>query len=615
MREASQLKIAIIGDIALDCAYFIKESSEASVETDLPVNIVDHYLQDGGAAANLAINVAALGAQCDVFGIIGKDSFGQILIDKLKAHHVNTEFIVRQNDFTTFVYHKIYGKDEELPRYDLGTNNQYPIEALDALLDDFRKQSATYDGIIINQQFTNSIHTTYFIKKLSSILQDIRTHIWVDARKHIIYPNASYKVSDSEAMKATGCDNVQEAAQAILNKLSAKQKAVITLGSEGAIGFGCGNHERALGINYVSRIDPVGAGDAFTAALSVSQAMGFGFHESIEFANANAAISIRAINRTGHPSFKETEELLKDPDYRYNPDIAKDIRKANYLKDTDIEIINEGVVSKYPKVAIFDHDGTISTMRYGWEKIMRQMMIEAITGSYYKTLSCDIIDSILDHIDSMIEKTTGIQTIIQMSELIEMIKEYRYVPPGEIKTPLEYKESYRKLLNKQLQRKYAYFRDGIYKAEDLTIKGALSFLLELKNNGAKAFLASGSDYSDIEFETHAIGYDHLFSGGMFGSVGDLSKDPKKVVMSNIISHIDVEPSEVAVFGDGPVEIREARKRGFLAVGVISDEHQRFGMNLAKRERLILAGADVLIPDFSWVKKLGDHLGWKNEAIK
>ena len=55
---------------------------------------------------------------------------------------------------------------------------------------------------------------------------------------------------------------------------------------------------------------------------------------------------------------------------------------------------------------------------------------------------------------------------------------------------------------------------------------------------------------------------------------------------------------MATFGDGPVEIRETRKRGGTAVGVASDEVRRYGLNLAKRTRLVLAGADIIIPDFS-----------------
>jgi len=57
-------------------------------------------------------------------------------------------------------------------------------------------------------------------------------------------------------------------------------------------------------------------------------------------------------------------------------------------------------------------------------------------------------------------------------------------------------------------------------------------------------------------------------------------------------------SGLATLGDGPVEIRETRKRGGLAIGVASDEVRRYGLNDAKRPRLIRAGADVIIPDFS-----------------
>ena len=55
---------------------------------------------------------------------------------------------------------------------------------------------------------------------------------------------------------------------------------------------------------------------------------------------------------------------------------------------------------------------------------------------------------------------------------------------------------------------------------------------------------------------------------------------------------------MAVIGDGPVEIREAKARGALAIGVASDEVRRRGWNARKRQRLIQAGADLLIPDFT-----------------
>ncbi|NLZ77505.1 MAG: carbohydrate kinase, partial [Spirochaetales bacterium] len=86
-------------------------------------------------------------------------------------------------------------------------------------------------------------------------------------------------------------------------------------------------------------------------------------------------------------------------------------------------------------------------------------------------------------------------------------------------------------------------------------------------------------------------------------------DPKKVVLSRMIASLAGQEDDIIVFGDGPVEMREARSRGVLAVGVLSDEVRRKGENLAKRQRLILGGASLLMPDFASSKELVTLLGW------
>ena len=61
---------------------------------------------------------------------------------------------------------------------------------------------------------------------------------------------------------------------------------------------------------------------------------------------------------------------------------------------------------------------------------------------------------------------------------------------------------------------------------------------------------------------------------------------------------NLQGPELAVFGDGPVEIRECRKRDGIAIGIASDEIRRHGLNPEKRTRLIKAGAHIIVPDFS-----------------
>ena len=67
-------------------------------------------------------------------------------------------------------------------------------------------------------------------------------------------------------------------------------------------------------------------------------------------------------------------------------------------------------------------------------------------------------------------------------------------------------------------------------------------------------------------------------------------------------------AHLLTFGDGPVEIRETHKRGGFAVGIASDEVRRFGHSPTKRARLIRAGADMIIPDYSQLPRLLDVLG-------
>ena len=85
-------------------------------------------------------------------------------------------------------------------------------------------------------------------------------------------------------------------------------------------------------------------------------------------------------------------------------------------------------------------------------------------------------------------------------------------------------------------------------------------------------------------------------------------EAKREVLQRIIREHKVHGPELAVFGDGPVEIREARKAEAIAVGVASDEVRRFGLNPKKRARLVRAGADLIVPDFSQAGELLNLLG-------
>ena len=70
-----------------------------------------------------------------------------------------------------------------------------------------------------------------------------------------------------------------------------------------------------------------------------------------------------------------------------------------------------------------------------------------------------------------------------------------------------------------------------------------------------------------------------------------------MLIQKILTNFNLSDSELLIVGDGYVEIENAKAIGAITVGVASVENNRYNMNADKRNRLIRAGADILIPDF------------------
>ena len=80
------------------------------------------------------------------------------------------------------------------------------------------------------------------------------------------------------------------------------------------------------------------------------------------------------------------------------------------------------------------------------------------------------------------------------------------------------------------------------------------------------------------------------------------------MIADLIEREGLRGADVAVIGDGKVEIALGRAAGARTVGLASDEAQRHGVNPVKRERLIRAGADVIAGDFLDMDELLVFLG-------
>lgn len=235
---------------------------------------------------------------------------------------------------------------------------------------------------------------------------------------------------------------------------------------------------------------------------------------------------------------------------------------------------------------------------------MEPMMVRAILGKNEHAADQGLHDHVVAAVREYIDKTTGIQTLAQMRGLVHLVRRFKCVPESEILDEWGYKKIYNEQLSAMVNARICKLEKGDLTVEDFTVKRAVEFLHALHLRQIRLYLASGTDQEDVEREAGILGYGILFENRIYGAVGDIAKEAKRMVLERILSGLsDEAPERILTIGDGPVEIRETHKKGGYTVGVASDEIRRYGLSLSKRARLIEAGADLIIPDYSQMAQL------------
>ena len=273
--------------------------------------------------------------------------------------------------------------------------------------------------------------------------------------------------------------------------------------------------------------------------------------------------------------------------------------RRRFLPGTSIEVVNEGIRRGAIASALFDFDGTISLIREGWQQVMVPMMVELLLQAPEHESEEEIRAVVVEYVDRL----TGKQTIYQMIQLCEELKK-RGATPLE---PLAYKRMYHDRLWQRIEGRVAGLKAGRIAPDDLMVPGARDLLVSLREAGVSLYLASGTDLAYVQDEASALGVAEWFDGGIYGALDRWESFSKAMVIEQILREHRLQGEHLAVFGDGYVEIENARRVGGIAVGVASDEVRREGVDEWKRSRLLQAGADLIVPEFREHARLLDYL--------
>ena len=265
-----------------------------------------------------------------------------------------------------------------------------------------------------------------------------------------------------------------------------------------------------------------------------------------------------------------------------------------------MEIIKHETSRKPVRAVLFDFDGTISTLRCGWEAVMKPLMLEMISGGkpYDKALE--------EEVETYISESTGIQTIHQMKWLANTVHE-RGNNPDASDDPWWYKAEYNRRLMENISDRIQRVTSLEACASEYLIRGSEAFLQALCERGVRLYVASGTDHPDVCAEAEALGVGKYFTLIAGAPVGEENCSKEKV-MAQLLGSENLHGDEVAVIGDGKVEIRLGCEAGARTIGLATNEREG-GVDAVKSARLIKAGADVIVGDFTEMDELLSFLGF------
>ena len=122
-QQFKSCKIAVIGDLMLD-SYLWGHVERISPEAPVPVVTLDKREFRIGGAGNVALNLASLGAQVNIFSVTGNDDEGKILEKLLAENNIGTTHLLKSNERITTNKSRIISRNQQMIRLDAETTKR-----------------------------------------------------------------------------------------------------------------------------------------------------------------------------------------------------------------------------------------------------------------------------------------------------------------------------------------------------------------------------------------------------------------------------------------------------------------------------------------------------------
>lgn len=294
-----KLKVVIVGDIMLD-HYSYGQVSRISPEA--PVPILDFLRADDrlGGAANVALNIKALGAEPILIGTIGNDEQASTIKKLLHQANISTDYLIQglNKDRVTTLKHRIIAQNHQILRIDTEFNEPLNPDETDLLLTLYQKAINQKVDAVILQDYNKGVLFPLSIEQLIKTALENKIFVAVDPKKHNFFHYKNVNLFKPNAKEAAEGLNItfdttlhtdyEKVTKAINQKLNAEH-VLLTLGEHGLFML-FDNQTHYNPATKQAIVDVSGAGDTVISLCTLALCSGMTIDDALKLANIGAGL-------------------------------------------------------------------------------------------------------------------------------------------------------------------------------------------------------------------------------------------------------------------------------------------------------------------------------------
>jgi len=305
--------VLCIGDVMLD-RYVYGQVDRISPEAPIPVLHTQRETATLGGAGNVVRNIAALGGQVEIIGVIGNDETGRDVTKAFDTVPNITARLLLDTSRPTTQKTRYVANGQQLLRTDLEISAPIGSTIEQKALQQISNALSKCKAVVLSD-YAKGVLTPKVITETIRLAKEAGALVIVDPKgrdfaryqgAHYLTPNRK-ELSDAIGKKIVTVSDAEQAARFLIDNLQI-ENVLVKLGAEGVCLVQ--KNEAALHLHTKARevFDVSGAGDTVAATLALALASGFSAPEAAELANIAGSIVVGKVGT----AFVTRDEIARE---------------------------------------------------------------------------------------------------------------------------------------------------------------------------------------------------------------------------------------------------------------------------------------------------------------